>query len=185
MNSRGRWQKLVVLAVCLLIAFSVVVWAQNAGHLKTKINPGRTGVFIDGKYLGPAANFKMARTYSVPPGEHELKLAEPRYKDYTTKIKVEPGKTTVFKYSMEALPAPKPPFGKLRVLQGSSGKFGAVYLNDHYMGHIDEFSNFAQGLLINPGEYQLKIVSVDGGQDHVEKIVIKENQTTTVKAGLK
>ena len=49
----------------------------------------------------------------------------------------------------------------------------------------DEFSNFAQGLLINPGDYQLKIASAEGGQDHVEKITIKENQTTTIKVGSK
>ncbi len=168
-----------------LFAFSFLASAQtgNNGKLKTKVNPGRAGVFVDGKYLGPAANFRVARTYALPAGEHELLLAEPRYKDVATKIKIEPGKTTVVKQSMEPLPAPKPPFGRLRVVQGPSGKFGAVYLNGKYMGHIDEFSNFAQGLLITPGEYELRVASTAGGQDHVEKIVIKENQTTTIKAG--
>ncbi len=185
MKVNGGWSRVVVLAVCALIAFSVVVWAQNTGQLKTKVHPGRAGVFIDGKYIGPAANFAVSRTYPVAAGEHELKLVEPRYKDFTTKITIQAGKTTVFKQAMEPLPTPKPPFGKLRIVQGSSGKFGAVYLNDHYMGHIDEFSNFAQGLLITPGEYQLRIASAEGGQDHVEKIVIKEGQTTTIKAGTK
>lgn len=183
MKAKGGWARIVALAICSLIAFSVVVWAQNSGQLKTKVSPGRTGVFVDGKYLGPAANFRMARTYSVPAGEHELTLAEPRYKDFTTKITIQAGKTLVFQHNMDPLPAPKPPFGRLRVTQGSSGKFGAVYLNGKYMGHIDEFSNFAQGLLINPGEYELKIAAVGGGQDHVEKITIKEGQTTTIKAG--
>ncbi len=183
MKAMGARTRTAVLAGLSFISFSVVLWAQNAGQLKTKVSPGRTGVFVDGKYLGPAANFRMAKTYSLPAGEHELKLAEPRYKEFTTKITIQAGKTLVFKQNMEPLPAPKPPFGRLRVIQGSSGKFGAVYLNGKYMGHIDEFSNFAQGLLINPGEYELRIASVDGGQDHVEKITIKENQTTVIKAG--
>jgi len=153
--------------------------------LKTKVNPGRTGVFVDGKYLGPAANFRIARTYSLPAGEHEVVLTEPRYKDFTTRISIQPGKTTVLKQSMEPLPAPKPPFGRLRITQGTRGKFGAVYLNGKYMGHIDEFSNVAQGLLIGPGEYQLKIAAADGGRDIEEKISIKEQQTTTVRAGAK
>lgn len=178
--------RLTLLIVFSFCAFSLCVWAQGAnGQLKTKINPGRAGVFVDGKYLGPAANFRIARTYSLPAGEHELVLTEPRYKDIKTKITIQPGKTTVIKQVMEALPTPKPPFGRLRITQGSSGKFGAVYLNDKYMGHIDEFSNAAQGLLINPGEYQLRIASAEGGQDHVEKITIKENQTTLIKAGSK
>ncbi len=175
------------LVISGILAFAVTAWAQGAGtgKLKTKVSPGRAGVFIDGKYIGPAANFAVARTYVLPAGEHEIRLAEPRYKDFASKVTIQAGKATVFKQQMELLPTPKPPFGKLRIVQSGSGKFGAVYLNDHYMGHIDEFSNFAQGLLINPGDYQLKVVSVDGGQDHEEKIVIKENQTTVVKAGVK
>ena len=184
---RARLTRLTGLIIFSIFAFPLLVGAQkgDVGHLKTKVNPGRAGVFVDGKYLGPAANFRVARTYSLPAGEHELLLTEPRYKDITTKITIQPGQTTVVKQAMEPLPAPKPPFGRLRVMQGSSGKFGAVYLNGKYMGHIDEFSNAAQGLLISPGEYELRIASADGGQDHVEKITIKENQTTTIKAGLK
>jgi hypothetical protein len=175
------------LSVCTVIAFSLLGWAQksDSGTLKTEVNPGRAGVFVDGKYLGPAANFRIARKYPLPAGEHELTLTEPRYKEITTKVTIQPGKTSVVKQTMEALPKPKPPFGHLRVVQGSSSKFNAVYINGKYMGHIDEFSNSAQGLLINPGEYELKIASATGGADHVEKITIKENQTTTIRVGSK
>jgi hypothetical protein len=174
-------------AVFACFAFTLFASAQKAetGKLRTMVYPGRAGVFVDGKYLGPAANFATARTYKLPAGEHELLLTEPRYKDITTKITVQPGKMTVVEKNMERLPAPKPPFGRLRVVQGSSGKFGAVYLNKKYMGHIDEFSNSSQGLLINPGEYQLEIASIDGGHDHVETITIKENVTVTINAGSK
>ena len=187
MMIRTRLTRVTVLVVFSFCALSLLVWAQKAdtGKLKTKVNPGRAGVFVDGKYLGPAANFRVARTYSLPAGEHELLLTEPRYKDITTKITIQPGKTTVVSQVMEPLPKPKPPFGRLRVVQGSSNKFGAVYLNEKYMGHIDEFSNSSQGLLINPGEYELRVASVGGGPDHMEKINIKENQTTTIKLGAK
>ena len=184
---RTKLTRVTVLVIFSFCSLSLLIWAQktDSGKLKTQVNPGRAGVFVNGKYLGPAANFRMARTYSLPAGEHELLLAEPRYKDFTTKITIQAGKTTVVTQVMEPLPKPKPPFGRLRVVQGSSGKFGAVYLNEKYMGHIDEFSNTAQGLLVNPGEYELRIASVGGGQDHVEKIALKENQTTTIKAGSK
>jgi hypothetical protein len=187
MMVRVGWTRLTGLMAFSLLAFPLLVWAQkgDTGQLKAKVNPGRAGVFVDGKYLGPAANFRIARTYSLPAGEHALLLTEPRYKDITTNFTIQPGKTTVVKQVMEPLPAPKPPFGRLRIMQGSSGKFAAVYINGKYMGHVDEFSNAAQGLLISPGEYELRIASPGGGQDHLEKITIKENQTTTVKAGVK
>jgi hypothetical protein len=45
----------------LLIACAVrtplAAQAKGDAYLKCDVNPGRTGVFVDGKYVGPAANF--------------------------------------------------------------------------------------------------------------------------------
>jgi hypothetical protein len=165
----------------LILALSLTsqLLAQNAGKLKTTINPGRTGIFVDGKYLGPAANFKKSRTYAVPAGEHEVLLTEPRFKDYTTKVTIVPGKTFHLKYAMEALPIPKGPFGRLRIIPGNSDKFSPVYINNKFMGHVDEFSNSEQGLLIPPGDYEVKIV-ISESNPKIEKVSIKENQVTTI-----
>jgi|WetSurMetagenome_2_1015567.scaffolds.fasta_scaffold230438_2 hypothetical protein len=160
--------------IALFTVLPFTATAQSAGKLKTEINPGRTGIFVDGKYLGPAANFKIARTYSLPAGEHEVLLTEPRFKDHTTKVTIESGKTFKLKYAMEPLPAPKGPFGRLRIAAGNLDKFTPIYINGKYMGHIDEFSNSEQGLLINPADYEVKI------GDKVEKVTIKENQVTTL-----
>ena len=51
--------------------FGAVAFAQGNGYIKTHIDPGRAGVFVDGKYVGPAANFKVARKYSVAAGDHD------------------------------------------------------------------------------------------------------------------
>jgi hypothetical protein len=92
------------------------ITAQNGGgFLETKVNPGRAGVFVDGKYLGPAANFRVARKYALAAGEHEVKLVEPRYEEFSTKVTITAGKTTVISETMKALPAAKPPFGRLRM----------------------------------------------------------------------
>ena len=42
-------------AMTLLLAAGTLM-AQQAGttFLKTNVNPGRAGVFVDGKYVGPA-----------------------------------------------------------------------------------------------------------------------------------
>jgi len=143
-----------------LLLSSLTGIAADTGRLKTEVNPGRAGVFIDGKYVGPAANFKIARTYEVAPGEHEVKLSDPRYQEIVRKVAITAGKKTVLKETMTALPPAKPPFGKLRV--ENSDHFAAVYVNDRFMGHVDEFSNFAQALLLNPGTYEVKIVPLNG-----------------------
>ena len=61
---------------------------------------------------------------------------------------------------MTALPPAKPLFGKLGV--ENPDHFAAAYVNDRFMGHVDEFSNFAQALLLNPGTFEVKIVPFNG-----------------------
>src|SRR3954452_5260832 len=102
--------KFRMLAISGLIAASSL-FAQQTGYLKTKVDPGHAGVFVDGKYLGPAGNFGVGRKYVLPPGEHKIKLVEPRYEDLETSVTIQEGKTVEVKQSMKALPVPKGPFG--------------------------------------------------------------------------
>src|SRR5262252_4765223 len=79
-----RYSRIFPLVLAVIPPFLAA--GQNAGSLCVKAKPGRAGVFVDGKYLGPAANFRVARTYQVAAGEHELKLVDPRYEELTTKV---------------------------------------------------------------------------------------------------
>ena len=162
----------------LALALPLISQAQNDGSLCVKANTGRAGVFVDGKYLGPAANFRVARTYAVSAGDHELKLVDPRYEELTTKVTVTAGKKTTVHETLKELPVPKPPFGRIRT--ESSDKFAAVYLNDKYMGHADEFSNGSQALLINPGEYTVKIVPASGSPV-TQTVKVEADKTVIVK----
>jgi hypothetical protein len=170
-----------VAALLIAVAGIPIVAQQSSGYLKTKIDPGRAGVFIDGKYVGPAGNFGMGRKYTVAAGDHEVKLSEPRYEDVVTKVTIKPGKTTDLAQTMKALPPPKPPFGRIRVF--APDKFEAVYVNDRFMGHAGEFNNSMQGLLLNPGEYTVKVVPVSGGAGHEEKVKVEADKTVIVNAG--
>jgi len=149
------------------------------GSLKTDVIPGRAGVFVDGKYLGPAKNFKVAQTYTLTPGEHEVKLVDPRYQDIVKKVTIEAGKKTVLHETMTELPVPKPPFAYLRT--ENPDHFAAVYIYDHYMGHVDEFSNPGQKLALAPGTYEVKIVPRDGQNTITKTVTLKADETTIVK----
>jgi hypothetical protein len=160
------------------LALALLCQAQQNGSLCVKANTGRAGVFVDGKYLGPAANFRVARTYPVAAGEHELKLVDPRYEELTTKVTITAGKKTTVQETLKELPPAKPPFSCLRT--HSDDKFAAVYVNDKYMGHADEFDNFAQGLLLNPGEYTVRIVPATGSPV-TQTVKIEAAKTVIVK----
>jgi hypothetical protein len=166
--------------VLFLAALSVplLLNAQNTGSLSVKAHPGRAGVFVDGKYLGPAANFGVARTYAVAPGDHELKLVDPRYEEVTKKITVPAGKKLKLSESLKALPEPKGPFGSIRTQ--NPDKFAAVYVYDKYMGHVDEFSNSSQVLQLPVGEYKVKIVPTSG-QPIEQTVKLEAGKTVIVK----
>ena len=152
---------------------------QKSGYLKTKVNPGRAGVFVDGKYVGPAGNFGIGRKYALAPGEHEIKLLEPRYEDFETKVTIEPGKTTNLAQTLKARPPAKPPFGRLRTI--TSDKFAVVYVNGRFMGHAGEFNNPVQGLELNPGTYTVRIVPVSGGEGREQSVKIDADKVTIVR----
>jgi hypothetical protein len=167
------------LTLAILMLLTLPLAAQQTGTLKVKADPGRTGLFLDGKYLGPAANFRMARTYTVPAGEHELKLEEPRYEEVVKKITIESGKKIVIAEKMKALPIPKGPFGRLRT--ENTDKFAAVYVNNKFYGHVDEFSNSSQGLLLPPGEYEVRVEPTAGGAPVTQKVKLEADRTVVVK----
>ncbi len=170
----------VNIALLLLTLPTLRAQPAGSGFLKVKANPGRTGVFVDGKYLGPAANFRIARKYAVAAGEHELVLREPRYQEYKGTVKIEAGKTTAFSQSLQPLPKPRPPFGKLKV-KGFE-KYAGVFVNGVYMGHADEFDGPNEALLLNPGNYEVRITSQAGSTLLEEKVTVQQDRTETLRA---
>ncbi|HBY63351.1 MAG TPA: hypothetical protein DEH78_26305 [Solibacterales bacterium] len=154
--------------------------AQSTGSIKLKVKPGDAAVILDGKYMGPAANFGSGRTYSLPAGAHELKLVDPRYEDAVVKITVEAGKTTVVRQDLKKLTPAQPPFGVLRVRH--TDRFAGVFLNGRYYGWVDEVDNFAQGIKLKGGEYELTVVPTAGGAEFKQKVKIEEGKTLLVEA---
>src|SRR5262249_36945413 len=62
---------LIVLAVgCSFLAAA----ADKQGAVKARGKPSGAGLFVDGKYIGPAGRFTVPEKYQVDPGEHEISL---------------------------------------------------------------------------------------------------------------
>lgn len=165
-------------ALLAIAAMPLAAEQTTNGFLVAKVKPGRAGVFVDGKYLGPAANFRVARTYSVPAGEHEIRFVDPRYHEVVTKVTIEAGKKKELLSTLVPLPLAQPPFGRLRTI--NADKFAAVYVNEHFCGHVDEFSNSSQALLLNPGEYDVKVVP-EQGAPILTKVKIEADKTVVVR----
>lgn len=146
---------------------SMMLCFGETGTLKVKAKPTGAGLYVDGKYVGPAGRFTLSESYALEAGSHEITLKDPRYEDFTAKVNVEAGKKTTVKAKMKRLPEPQGPFGRLRLRGGepesfwsvATGDTGAVYLNGRFMGHVDELNDVGGGLLVPAGTYELLVES--------------------------
>ena len=167
------------LGVVALLSTAGVLPAQQGttAFLKTNINPGRAGVFVDGKYVGPAGNFRIGRKYALPAGQHQVKLVDPRFEEFNTTVDLKAGKTTKLAEALKPLPPPKGPFGGLRT--PVPDKYAAVYINEKFYGHAGEFNNSSQKLMLPVGEYSVR-VEPSGGTPINQKVKIEDGKTVLV-----
>jgi PEGA domain len=60
---------------------------HSTATVKLAVQPTRAAVFIDGQFMGHAAEFQgLGRGVLVAPGQHTIKIALPGYQTFTTKI---------------------------------------------------------------------------------------------------
>jgi len=164
-----------------------MLFAQDSGKIKAVGKPGNAGVWVDGKYVGPASRFTVAEKYDVSAGDVEVVIRDPRYEDFSTKVTIRPKKTTKVKYSLQKREPAKPPFGRFRLGGGepesyisvTAGDTTPVYLNGRFFGYVDELNNVGGGILLNPGTYQLSFDSPTYGSVK-QTITIEANKVTVV-----
>ena len=175
------------LLVALTLAFTVGLAAEETGYIKARGKPGCAGIFVDGKYVGPAVRFSVPEKYAVTAGEHEVTIKDPRYEDYTTKVTVRPKKTTKISFKLKPVEPAKPPFGRLRFGGGvpesfisvAGGDTSAVYINGKFYGYVDELNNAGGGLLLNPGTYKVQVSSPIYGEINKD-VTIEANKVTVI-----
>jgi hypothetical protein len=145
--------------VFLLLGLPLVCLGQENGSLSVKASTGRAGVFVDGRYYRSG---RASRNRICPCHDHEVKLADPRYEELTTKVTIRASKKTTIHETLKELPFHVP------VIYVYGRKLVRAFRSESAIR--DEFSNFAQGLLLNPGEYTVKIVPASGRRPSKSKL---------------
>lgn len=167
------------LAMLAVLAFPL---AAETGYLRVRSSPTGAGLFVDGKYVGPAGRFTVPEKWPVEAGTHEVTLRDPRYEDFTTKVEIKAGETTKVRAKLKKAEEPKGPFGRLRLKGGepesfwsvAQGDTGPFYLNGKFMGYVDELNNVNGGLMVPAGTYELTVES---------QVYGPVKQSVTIEAG--
>jgi len=72
-------------------------FSNVTSEIKLDVEPDRAAVFVDGNFAGYVHQFGgVGRAMLVSPGKHEIKIALPGYRDFTTEVNLLPKqKTTI------------------------------------------------------------------------------------------
>ena len=179
MTKRNTLHVLIVLTCLSLLAASAVA---ADGTLRTRVDPRVAGVFIDGKYHGTAAMFSHHQAaIKLKPGNYTVKLVDPMHEDMTLDVGIASGQETTIRQRMKPLDIPKRE--KLGELETDDWGNAAIYLNGKYYANSNELDHPSYSLLLDPGDYNMKLVPVDGSKGREGKITIKENQTLVLTKG--
>jgi hypothetical protein len=163
----------------MLVCGSMAATRGEVGYLKVSVNPDKAGVYVDGQYFGPAARFASARKYEIAPGQHQITLVDPRCEDATATVQIVAGKTAKITETLKPKPEPKPPFATLKIV--CPHDLAAVMMNNEFVGHVDEFNNWPQGLQTSPGTYDVRVDLYGGTSELWEKVTLTANKTTVVR----
>lgn len=152
--------------------------SSTPGVLKTKVKPDDAGIYVDGEYAGHADRFNgPGENLYLAPGEHEIRVSLVYYKDYTTKVTIQPGEKTVVQHAMAPSGEAHPtgPFGRIKISPPKSELNAAVIVDGMHVGYADQVNKIAQTLLLLPGPHKIELLYA-GYQPYVTTITVEANK---------
>ncbi|HKW18326.1 MAG TPA: PEGA domain-containing protein [Terriglobales bacterium] len=115
------------------------------------------GVWVDGQYMGYAKELKGNKKLLLVPGKHEIVVRQPWYKDYSEEAVLEPGEVHTVNISLtkNAIIPAKDATGELKI--SAVPDRAAVFVDEQFTGHVNEFNGVGKALLLTPGRHQVRI----------------------------
>jgi PEGA domain len=119
----------------------------------------RSGVWIDGQYVGFLGELKGANRLRLLPGDHDIKIRQAGYADLNRKVVIEPRTTLDFTVNMDKDPRFYYPDGKTGCLVRFAVVPGraAVFMDDYYIGTVEQYYGIRNAMLVVPGKHRFKI----------------------------
>jgi len=153
---------LITLCLALLLCAPDFARAQNQvmGELKfsgpTKIEK-RSGVWIDGQYVGYLKELKGDKKIMLLPGPHEISVRKDGYKHFTQTLVVEPGRMHTLRLEMTRdLRALYPGSNAAELKLNVKPDRAAVFVDDNYIGPAADFGG-GRSMLLTPGKHRVKV----------------------------
>src|SRR5215469_6865782 len=116
----------------------------------------KAGVWVDGQYVGYVKELNGDKKMLLLPGKHQIVVRQPWYKDYVEDAVLEPGEvhTIILALAKDPRVVPKNATGELKI--SATPVRAAVFVDDQFAGHVDEFNGVGKAMLLTPGQHHLR-----------------------------
>ena len=142
-----------------------------------------SGVWVDGQYVGYLKELKGDKKLLLLPGEHTISVRQNGYRDFTEQVLVQPGQKQVVEVIMQKAPTGELPAAWATLKISVNPSRAAVFLDGRFVGHVGEFAGAGHGLLVAPGNHQIKI-ALPGYRTFETQVNSTAHQTVEVKTDL-
>jgi PEGA domain len=171
-----------------LLALPAVCHGQNQvmGRLQFIARTGadkKSGVWIDGQYVGYVDELKGDREIYLLPGQHEVSVRQAGYTDFTQKLVVEPGKEISINVAMEKDPQAEYSKVTSEIRLKVDPDRAAVFVDGAYAGTAHEFGGIGRAMLVAPGKHHVKI-DLPGYRTFDTDVNLLPRQKVTIKTKL-
>ncbi len=113
------------------------------------------GVWVD-EYLGYVKELNGDKKVLLLAGKHEIAVKQAWYQDDIQQVLLEPGKTYEIKVVLAKDVDPSPgATGELKI--SATPDRAAVFVDDQFAGHVNEFDGVGKAMLLTPGQHRVRI----------------------------
>jgi hypothetical protein len=157
--SLRKWLYLLIAVSCLL---PVTLLAEQNEILARITFDGASGdektagVWVDGQYVGFVKELKHEKKLLLLPGKHEIVVKQAWYTEHRQEVMLDPGRTYTITLNMHKDPVQTPQEAALLKIIAYPIR-AAVFIDDQFTGHVNEFNGPGQGILLTPGEHKVRI----------------------------
>lgn len=180
--------RLSALIAIFLVSAACLLQAENRVLAELRFVPTTSadkgaGVWVDGQYVGHVKELKGDKKVLLLPGKHDIVVRQAWYKDYVTEALLQPGQvhTITISLAKDVRTSPVPATGELKI--SATPARAAVFVDDQFAGHVDEFDGPAQAMLLTPGHHRIRI-ALPGYLPFDNVVDLRANQKLKIETAL-
>jgi len=133
--------------------------------------------------VGYLKELKGSKKILLLPGKHQIAVRESGYQDFTRQVTLGPGAVEVVNVSMQKETGLNYSNDNAELKISGNPERAAVFVDNQFVGHIDQFNGPGQGMLLTPGKHQIKI-SLPGYQTFETEVKLLPHQKLKLKTNL-